>query len=129
MIPVPRNKEIGAMRIGVVVFITAFMLTACVHLDINKNISGLKRIQPGDSQEVVFSALGPPDLRNDISDQRFVAYYQTTAGDSSDTPVTAELCTPIAFESGRVVAVGGDLAERWAREEEARLRQAAIAAG
>jgi hypothetical protein len=115
------------MRIGVVVFITALMLTACVHLDINKNISALKKIQPGDSQEDVFQVLGPPDLRNDISDQRFVAYYQTAAGDSSDTPVTAELCTPIAFESGRVAAVGGDLAERWAREEEERVRQAAIA--
>jgi xanthine phosphoribosyltransferase len=80
MIPVPRKKEIGVMRIGVVFFIAAFMLTACVHLDINKNISALKKIQPGDSQEVVFETLGPPDLRNDISDRRFVAYYQTTAG-------------------------------------------------
>jgi hypothetical protein len=37
------------------------------------------------------------------------------------------LCTPIAFENGQVVAVGGDLAERWALEEEARIRQEAIA--
>ncbi|WP_372679386.1 DUF3192 domain-containing protein [Desulfosarcina sp.] len=115
------------MRIGVVIFISAFLLTACVHLDINKTINALKRIQPGDSQEVVFEALGPPDLRNDISDQRFVAYYQTMAGDSSDSPVTAELCTPIAFENGQVVAVDGDIAERWTREEEARVRLAAIA--
>jgi len=115
------------MRIGVVVFIAAFMLTACVHLDINKNISALKKIQPGDSQEVVFETLGPPDLRNVINERRFVAYYQTTARDSADEPVTTALCTPIAFENGQVVAVGGDLAVSWALEEEARIRQEAIA--
>ena len=127
MIPVPRKKEIGVMRIGVVVFIAAFMLTACVHLDLNKTINALKRIQPGDSQEVVFENLGPPDLRHDISDQRFVAFYQTKAGNLSGETVTAELCTPIAFENGQVVAVGGNLAERWTREEEERIRQAAVA--
>ncbi|MEE4111667.1 MAG: DUF3192 domain-containing protein [Desulfobacteraceae bacterium] len=115
------------MRIGVVVFMATFMLTACVHLDINKKISALKKIQPGDSLDVVLEALGPPDLQHDISDQRFVAYYQTAAGESADAPVTEALCTPIAFESGQVVAVGSDLAERWAREEEERVRQAAIA--
>ncbi|MDX2455707.1 DUF3192 domain-containing protein [Desulfosarcina sp.] len=127
MIPVPRKKEIGVMRIGVVVFIAAFMLTACVHLDFNKTINALKRIQPGDSQEVVFENLGPPDLRQDISDQRFVAFYQTQAGNLSGETVTAELCTPIAIENGQVVAVGGDYAERWTREEEERIRQAAVA--
>ena len=127
MIPVPRKKEIGVMRIGVVVFIAAFMLTACVHLDLNKTINALKRIKPGDSQEVVFENLGPPDLRHDISDQRFVAFYQTKAGNLSGETVTAELCTPIAFENGQVVAVGGNLAERWTREEEERIRQAAVA--
>jgi len=115
------------MRIGVVVFIAAFMLTACVHLDLNKTINALKRIKPGDSQEVVFENLGPPDLRHDISDQRFVAFYQTKAGNLSGETVTAELCTPIAFENGQVVAVGGNLAERWTREEEERIRQAAVA--
>ena len=115
------------MRIGVVVFIAAFMLTACVHLDINKTISALNRIKPGDSQEAVFKALGPPNLRNDISDQRFVAFYQTKTGNRPGEPVTVELCTPIAFENGQVVAVGGDMAERWTREENERLRQAAIA--
>lgn len=127
MIPVPRKKEIGAMRIGVIVFIAAVVLSACVHLDINKNINALKRIQPGDSQEVVFETLGPPDLRNDISNEQFVAFYQTKAGNLSGTPVTAALCTPISFENGQVVAVGDDLTERWTREEKERIRQAAIA--
>lgn len=127
MIPVPRKKEMGAMRIGVVVFIAAFVLTACVHLDINKNINALKAIQPGDTQEVVFDTLGPPDLRNDIGDQRFVAFYQTKAGSLAGGPVTEDLCTAIAFENGQVVAVGGDLTERWAQEEKDRIRQAAVA--
>lgn len=111
------------MRIGVIVFISAVMLTACVHLDIKKNIDALKRIQTGDAQEMVIDIMGPPDLRNDISDQRFVAFYQTKSG----APVTTTLCTPIAFENGQVVAVGDDLTERWTREEEARLREAEIA--
>ena len=115
------------MRIGVIVFISAVMLTACIHLDIKKNIDALKRIQTGDTQEMVLKIMGPPDLRNDITDQRFVAFYQTKAGNSSAAPVTTAWCTPIAFENGQVVAVGEDLTERWTREEEERIRQAEIA--
>ncbi len=116
------------MRIGVFVCIAAIMMTGCTHLEINKNISALKRVQPGDPQELVFRTMGPPVLRNDISAQRFVAYYQTKAGAASTGPVTTALCTPISVENGHVVAVGEDLTERWTREEETRLRQAEIAA-
>lgn len=115
------------MRIGVIVFVVACMLSACVHLDINKTINALKGIQPGDAQETVFETLGPPDFRNVISDQRFVAFYQTKAGNLSETPLPSALCTPIAFENGQVVVVGDDLTERWTREEKERIRQAAIA--
>lgn len=114
------------MRIGAIVFIAAVLLSACVHLDINKNINALKRIQPGDSQEVVFETLGPPDLRNDISDKHFVTFYRTRAGDLSGRPVSAALCTPISFENGQVVVVGEDFTERWTREEKERIHQAAI---
>jgi tetratricopeptide (TPR) repeat protein len=127
MTPVPRKKEIGAMRIGVIVIITAFALSACTHLTFNKKINALKAIQPGDTQEVVFQTMGPPDLRNDITDQRFVAYYQTKPGELSDGRVTEALCTPVAFENGQVVAVGDDLAERWAQEEQERIRRLAKA--
>jgi hypothetical protein len=127
MIPVPRKKEIGAMRTGAIVFIAAVVLSACVHLDINKNINALKRIQPGDSQEVVFETLGPPDLRNDISDKHFVTFYRTKTGNLSDTNVSEALCTPISFENGQVAVVGEDLTERWTREENERLHQAAVA--
>jgi hypothetical protein len=127
MIPVPRKKEVGAMRIGVIVFIAAFTLSACAHLDINNKINALKAIQPGDTQEMVFQNLGPPDLRNDINDQRFVAFYQTTTGELPDGKITEAMCTPVAFENGLVVAVGGDQAERWTQEEKERVRQAAIA--
>jgi len=115
------------MRIGVIVFIAAVVLSACVHLDINKNINALKTIQPGDSQEVVFETLGPPDLRNDISDKRFVTFYRTKAGDLSGTPVSTALCTPISFENGQVVVVGEDFTERWTLEEKERIHQTAIA--
>ncbi len=115
------------MRIGAIIFTATFMLAACVHLDINKNTNALKRIQTGDTQALVFETIGPPDLRNDITDQRFVAFYQTKAGDSPGTPVTKGLCTPIAFENGRVVAIGDDLTDRWTREEKERLHKAEIA--
>ena len=115
------------MRIGMIVFIAAFILVGCAHLGFKKTISALKQVQPGDAQEVVFNTMGPPDLRNDITDQRFVVYYQTKAGNASDAPVTTALCTPIAFESGLVVAVGDDPTEAWTREEEERNRQARIA--
>jgi len=114
------------MRIGVIVFMAAVVLSACVHLDINKNINALKKIQPGDSQEFVFETLGSPDLRNDISDKHFVAFYRTKVGNLSGTPVSAALCTPISFENGHVVVVGEDFTERWNREEKERIHQAAI---
>ncbi len=115
------------MRIGVIVFLTAVVLTGCSHLNINKNMRALKRVQPGDTQAVVFKALGPPDLRHDISDRRFVAFYQTTPDDSSDAPMTTTLCTPVAFYNGHVVAVGEDPTERWTQEEKERKRQLKIA--
>lgn len=115
------------MRIGVIVFIATCMLTACVHLEIKKNINVLNRVQPGDTQATVFDRLGSPDLRNDINDRRFVAFYQTKTGNGSTSPVTAAMCTPIAFENGKVVSVGEDLTERWTQQENERVHQAEIA--
>lgn len=111
------------MRMRVIILVAAVLLTGCVHTEIKKNIDALKNVQPGDSQTTVFAAMGPPDLRNDITDQRVVAYYQTRPGGSSDTPVAPDLCTPIAFENGVVVEVGNDLTEQWTREEADRKRQ------
>jgi hypothetical protein len=115
------------MRMRVIIFVMVVLLTGCVHLGIKKNIDALKQVQPGDSQTSVFAAMGPPDLRNDITDRRFVAFYQTRAGGAPDTPVTPALCTPIAFEDGLVVEVGNDLTDQWTREEDDRKRQAEIA--
>ncbi len=36
MVPVPWKKEIGAMRMKVIIFVTAVLLTGCVHLGIKK---------------------------------------------------------------------------------------------
>ena len=106
------------MRMGMIVFIAIFTLTGCAHLELKKNINALKRVQPGDSQEAALEILGPPDLRTDINDQRFVIYYQTKTGKSSTAPITPDVCTPVAFENGQVVAVGDDLTEIWTQEEE-----------
>ena len=127
MIIDPWKKENGAMRIGVFVFICALALTSCAHLEFDKPIHALKQVRPGDTQADVFKTVGPPDLRTDISDQRFVAYYQTKPGKSPDIPLDKALCTPVAFENGQVVSVGDDLSEVWTKEEEARLREAEIA--
>lgn len=115
------------MRIGAIVFIAACLLTACGHLNINKNINALNRIQPGDDQGMVIETMGPPDLSRELSSRRLVVYYQTTPAASSDAPLTPELCTPIAFEDGRVVAVGNELVEAWSAEEEARIHRAEVA--
>lgn len=114
------------MRIGVIAIITVVMLTACVHLDVNQKVTALKRIQSGDTQDTVFKIMGPPDLRYDIGEQRYMAYYQTKAGQSIGEPVTTALCTPVAFESGLVVAVGVDLTEPWTLEEQERKHQAEL---
>jgi len=111
------------MRTGVIVILTAFLLTGCVHMKISKNVNALDRIQKGDLQKAVLETMGPPDHRKDIGDKRVVVYYQTQAGASNKAAVTPDLCTPIAFEDGVVVAVGEDLAGVWSQEEEARLRQ------
>ena len=123
MIPAFRVKEGTAMRIGAMIILTAFLLTGCVHVKISKNVNALDRIKKGDSQQVVLETMGPPDLRKDIGEHRSLFYYQTQSGTPGDAPVTTDLCTPIAFEDGIVVAIGEDLAEAWTQEEEARLRQ------
>lgn len=127
MIPHTWNKEIGTMRIRMFIFITAVMLTGCAHLDIQKKIEALERVSPGDTQATVFETLGPPDLRSEFDGSRFVAFYQTKTGSAPDTSVTTAMCTPIAFENGKVVDVGTDLTQRWTREEEDRNRRAEMA--
>ena len=111
------------MRIGAIVFITVSLLIGCAHLNISRNLNALKRVEPGDDQATVLKTMGPPDIRKDISDRRFVVYYQTQAGTGTTDPITADMCTPIAFENDRVVSIGDDLADTWIREEADRRRR------
>jgi outer membrane protein assembly factor BamE (lipoprotein component of BamABCDE complex) len=115
------------MRIGAIVFIAALLLTSCAHMNISRNRQALKQISPGDTQEKVFSILGPPALRHNISDQRFVAYYQTKPAKVRGAAVTPALCTPVAFENGKVAVIGHDPTMAWTLEEKARIHQAAVA--
>ena len=112
------------MRIGAIVFIAVALLIGCVHLNVNRNLNALKRVEIGDDQATVLDTMGPPDIRTEINDRRFVIYYQTQAGKSTAAPVTPDMCTPIALEDGRVVAIGGDLVQTWITEEEERIRRA-----
>ena len=112
------------MRIGVITILAVCLLSGCVHMTVSRNINGLQQIQLGDSPQAVFETMGPPDIRNDIAADRFVVYYQTKAGKMSGGPIAKELCTPIAFEDGEVVAVGEDPSAAWIREEEERVRRA-----
>ena len=77
MIPKPRKNEIDTMRIGVIFFIATLLLIGCAHLEISKKNKAVAQVKPGDTKEAVFATLGPPDLRQDINDRRFVAFYQT----------------------------------------------------
>ena len=122
------KKEIDAMRIRAIVLIAIFALVGCAHLEINRKADALSQLKPGDAQEDVFQILGLPDIRHDISGQRMVAFFQTQPKASVNEPLTTDLCTPVAFENGKVVAVGDDLTEQWTREEEAKKRQTEIAA-
>ena len=115
------------MRIGAIAIIAACLLTACVHLTMNQNVSKLKQIQPGDTYENVSQLMGPPDIRRQITERRLAIYYQTKSGKTADAMITPDLCTPIAIEDGRVVSVGENLVEAWVQEEESRIRQAEIA--
>ncbi len=115
------------MRIVAIAFICIVALVGCAHMDIDQNIDALSRIAPGDTQETVLQIVGQPDIRNDISEQRLILFYQTQPKESDDDPLTADLCTPVAIENGSVVTIGQDLTEQWTREAEARLRQAEIA--
>jgi hypothetical protein len=124
IIPVPRKKEINAMRIVAIVFIAVVLLIGCVHLNINRNLNALKRVEIGDDQAAVLDTMGPPDIRTEINARRLVMYYQTQAAKSTADPVTPDICTPIAFEDGRVVGVGDDLVQTWIREEQERVRRA-----
>lgn len=115
------------MRMWFSVFIAAVMLVGCAQMEIQKNIRTLNRIQLGDSQESVFDAMGLPDLQQEIGPQRMVAYYRTATTKGSGKVLTKEACTPIAFENGKVVAVGEDPSERWLQEESVRKGQAEAA--
>jgi outer membrane protein assembly factor BamE (lipoprotein component of BamABCDE complex) len=115
------------MRIGATVFIAALLLTSCAHLNISRNRQALKQLRLGDTQATVFKIMGPPDLRHNISAQRFVAYYQTKPAKVGGAAVTPALCTPVAFENGKVAVIGHDPTEAWTLEEQARIHQAAVA--
>jgi outer membrane protein assembly factor BamE (lipoprotein component of BamABCDE complex) len=115
------------MRIGVIVMFAACLLTGCAHLEFNQTVRQLEQIQRGDTRQSVVEKLGPPDMLDEINTQRAVAYYQTSAGPSSQAPVTKEMCTAVAYEFDQVVAVGDDPSERWKQEEAERLKQAEIA--
>jgi outer membrane protein assembly factor BamE (lipoprotein component of BamABCDE complex) len=120
-------EEGDAMRIGAIVFIAALLLTSCAHLNLSRNRQALRQIHPGDTQEKVFSILGPPTLRHNISDQRFVAYYQTKPAKVQGAAVTPALCTPVAFENGKVAVIGQDPTDAWTLEEQARIHRATAA--
>lgn len=116
------------MRNGAIVFIVIFTLLSCAHVELNRKIDALSQINPGDTQKEVLERLGPPDLKNDISSQRVIAYYQTQPSPLAGGSVTRDLCTPIAFEDGLVVTVGEDLTQQWMQEEKVKKRQAQIEA-
>ena len=116
------------MRFKLIVFIAFFALVGCAHLEVDQKSEALSLINRGDSQVDVFRIVGEPDIRHDISKQRMIVFYQTQSKPSDDAPLTTDLCTPVAIENGKVVAIGEDLTEQWTREEEAKQKQMEMAA-
>lgn len=116
------------MRFGAIVIIAIFALVGCAHLEVDRKTEALSLINHGDSQVDVFQIVGEPDIRHDISKTRMVVFYQTQSRPSDDAPITTDLCTPVAIENGKVVAIGEDLTAEWTREEEAKKTQMELAA-
>ena len=117
-----RNKEIVATRVWAMAFIAMLMLAGCAHLDVDRKADALTHIQPGDTQEDLVNIVGEPDIRHDIDEGRAMLFFQTKPKASQDDYITTDLCTPVALENGKVVAVGEDLTPTWSREKEARSR-------
>jgi hypothetical protein len=115
------------MRTGVVVFIVAIMVAACSQMKIINNHDAMSEIHLGDGLETVIKTLGLPVFRRDIAEQIFVAYFQTNAGRSSDSPVTISTCTPITIKNRRVVAIGQEMTDAWILEVEERKHQVELA--
>ena len=116
------------MRFGAIVIIAIFALVGCAHLEIDRKAEALSLINYGDSQVDVFQIVGEPDIRHDISETRMVVFYQTQSKSSVDAPITTDLCTPVAIENGKVVAIGEDPTAQWTREKEAKKEQMELAA-
>lgn len=121
------TRSNGCLSRAAAVLAALMMLAGCSHLEIQKKARAIQQIQPGQTQTAVFDRVGPPDRRHDITEQRFVGFYETRPGRASDDPFDETRFTPIAFDNGTVVAVGEDLTEQWTREEAARLKQIQIA--
>lgn len=114
------------MRIGLIALLSAVVVLGCATAPYEKNRRALEQVQPGGTWESLEAALGPPAIRRDISDSRFVAYYQTKRNVTSNRAVTTALCTSVAVENGQVVQVGQDPTVTWTQAEAAHQRQVAI---
>ncbi len=114
------------MRIGLIALLSAAVILGCASAPHEKNRRALEQVQPGETWETVVASMGPPNIRRDITDRRFVAYYQTKPNVTSNPAVSTALCTPIAVEDGQVVLVGEDPTVPWTQAEKARQRQAEI---
>ena len=116
------------MRFRAVVVIAIFALVGCAHLEVDRKTEALSLINLGDSQVDVFQIVGEPDIRHDISEARMVVFYQTQSKSSDDAALSTDLCTPVAIENGKVVAIGEDLTAQWTRQEDEKKKQMELAA-
>lgn len=108
--------------VGWVFLSLTVLATGCAQMKIDQTIDGLTRIETGQSSEQVVRLLGPPAMKEQISDRRYVGFYQIRRGPSSDSAVPVSLCSAVAFEDNRVAGIGLDLYHRWVREEKERRR-------
>jgi hypothetical protein len=111
------------MRFGAIFIFAILALVGCAHLEVDRKAEALSLINLGDSQVDVFQIVGEPDIRHDISQTRMIVFYQTQSRPSDEAPITTDLCTPVAIENGKVVAIGEDLTAQWTREAEAQKKQ------
>jgi hypothetical protein len=117
------RKSIVFLRISRYLLIALVLIVAgCTQMKVRRNADLIQRLQTGASYEQVVETLGEPILRENITQERFVTFYQTLPGRADEQVDIASLCTPVAFEDEKLAGIGKTLYERWVRDEEERIR-------
>ncbi len=116
------------MRTTLLTLFLVVLITGCAHLKSGENKRAIESLAIGADEPAVVQKLGPPDFRRDVSPEKYVYYYQTSVAPAGQTEIDKSLCTPLAFDNDRLVAIGRDLTQQWEKESAAQKKRERLAA-